>query len=359
VPYFEQSPQSLLFNWYHQGLNAFEHTCITGRSVYDQYGETLAALALSANWQSEQAEQLIQDSHAKHLEIKADLEAGRDKLLELNSSGQGRAQELVSLIDDQDQDIELPSFMFTVFDVFNIQQDDKADNAIALHPTEHMLNANFPNLPEDGTTVTFDRDTALACEDYQLLTWDHPMVRGSMDLILSDDIGNSSIGILKNPAIPAGTFFLECLFTVEATAPSKLQLPRYLPTTPIRVLVDKGGNNLAEKVPSKVFDKQLSPVKKQVALQLVKALKSQVSPLVANAEEHAQKEVAQIQAKALEHMTSALNDEFERLSALAKINPNVRKQELDFIKEQQEQLTHYIDNAMLKFEAIRLIVAGQ
>ena len=115
VPYFEQSPQSLLFNWYHQGLNAFEHTCITGRSVYDQYGETLAALALSANWQSEQAEQLIQDSHAKHLEIKADLEAGRDKLLELNSSGQGRAQELVSLIDDQDQDIELPSFMFTVF----------------------------------------------------------------------------------------------------------------------------------------------------------------------------------------------------------------------------------------------------
>ena len=359
VPYFEQSAQALLFNWYHQGLNAFEHTCVTGRAVYEQYGETLVHLALTANWQSEQADQLIADSHQKHLEIKADLEAGRDKLLELNSSGQGRAQALVELIEDQDDDIELPSFMFNVFDVFNIQQDDKADNAIALHPTEHMLNANFPNLPEDGTTVTFDRQTALACEDYQLLTWDHPMVRGSMDLILSDDIGNSSIGILKNPAIPAGTFFVECLFTVEATAPSQLQLPRYLPTTPIRILVDKNGNDLAEKVPSNVFDKQLSPVKKQVALQLVKALKSQVSPLVTAAENHAEKQVGEIQAKALEQMTQSLTEEYERLHALSKINPNVRASELAFIKEQQAQLAHYIDHAMLKFEAIRLIVAGQ
>jgi len=87
-----------------------------------------------------------------------------------------------------------------------------------------------------------------------------------LDLVLSDEIGNASIGLLQNPALPVGTFFLECLFTVEATAPAHLQLGRYLPTTPIRVLVDKNGNNLADKVSEDILDRQLTPVKKQIAL---------------------------------------------------------------------------------------------
>lgn len=358
VPYFEDSAQSLLFNWYQQGMKAFEHTCVTGRFVFEHFNEEIINLVVTGNWQSAQSQALISASHNKHLEIKQELESGRDKLLEINSSGQGKAQQLVSDISAQDNQIELPQFMFQVFDVFGVQQDDKADNSIALNQSEHMLNSNFPCLPEDGTTVTFNRSTALVSENYQLLTWDHPMVRGSLDLVLSDAIGSASIGLLKNPALPAGTFFLECLFTVEATAPAHLQLGRYLPTTPIRVLVDKAGNNLADKVSEKVLDKQLSPVKKQVALQLVKALKSMVSPLVSKAENHAKADVDNIQSKALSNMHITLDEEYQRLTALAAINPSVRQEELDFIKLQQNELTNYINKAQLKFEAIRLIVVS-
>jgi ATP-dependent helicase HepA len=356
VPYFSDSAQHLLFDWYHQGMQAFENTCITGRVVFETFGEQLLSLALTSRQQSSEAESLIADSWQKHLAIKADLESGRDKLLELNSSGQGRAHELVEKISAADNDINLPQFMFQALDVFGVQQDDKADNAIALNQTEHMLNSNFPCLPEDGTTVTFDRETALVNENYQLLTWDHPMVRGVLDLVLSDDIGNASIGLLKNEALPVGTFFLECLFTVEATAPANLQLGRYLPTTPIRILVDKNGNNLAEKVSEAVLDKQLSPVKKQMALQLVKALKSQIGPLVTKAEAHGEKEIIAIQDKALTSMKTKLSQEHERLTALKAINPSVRQEELDFINVQQEELSHYIDKARLTFEAIRMIV---
>lgn len=356
VPYFEDSAQELLFKWYQQGLNAFEHTCITGRTVYESVGESLFDLALSAEGQSSEIDKLVEHSHQLHLTIKQDLESGRDKLLELHSSGQGRATQLVEKLAKRDQQIELPQFVFQLLDIFGIQQDDKSDNAIALNQTEHMLSGNFPCLPEDGTTITFDRDTALACENYQLITWDHPMVRGAMELVLSDDIGNSSIGLLQNPALPVGTFFLECLFTIEATAPANLQLGRYLPTTPIRVLVDKNGNNLADKVSEAVLDKQLSPVKKQVALQLVKALKAQVSPLVEKAENHASTQVLSIQEKALASMQSTLNEEFSRLTALAAINPSVRQEELDFITLQQDELSNYIEKAQLKFEAIRMIV---
>lgn len=356
VPYFEDSAQSLLFKWYKQALNAFEHTCITGHAVYQSFGDTLFEIALSAEWESKASEQLIAQSHEKHLTIKQDLESGRDKLLELHSSGQGRAQTLVNKIEKLDQQIHLPQFMFQLLDVFGIQQDDKADNSIALHPSEHMLCSNFPCLPEDGTTITFNRDTALACENYQLITWDHPMLRGAMDLVLSDEIGNASIGLLKNPALPAGTFFLECLFTLEAIAPSHLQIGRYLPTTPIRILVDKNGNDLADKVGESILDQQLSPVKKQVALQLVKALKAQVAPLVTKAEAHAEKQTNMIQEKALSSMQHAMNEEHERLTALKAINPSVRQQEIDYISLQKSALVDYIEKAQLQFEAVRLIV---
>ena len=358
VPYFEESAQQLLFNWYHQGLNAFEHTCITGRVVFEAYGDTLLDLAVTAQWQSTEANKLITDSHDKHLAIKTELESGRDKLLELRSSGQGRAHQLVEQIYQQDQQPDLPQFMFQIFDVFGVQQDDKADCSIALSQTEHMLNTSFPYLPEEGATVTFDRNTALQNEHYQLLTWDHPMVRESIDLVLFDEIGNASIGILKNPALPVGTFFLECLFTLEATAPAQLQLGRYLPTTPVRVLVDKSGNDFAEKVSEKVLDKQLSPVKKQVALQLVKALKSQITPLVEKAEQHAEQQILDIQQKALASMHPTLDEEHQRLTALAAINPSVRQEEIDFIKVQQQELSDYINKAQLKFEAVRMIVVS-
>ncbi|PKG85301.1 RNA polymerase-associated protein RapA [Colwellia sp. 75C3] len=356
VPYFEDSAQQLLFDWYHQGMQAFEHTCITGRVVFETFGEQLLSLALTCQQQSTEAEALISDSWQKHLTIKAELESGRDKLLELNSSGQGRAHELVEKIQKVDDDIGLPQFMFQALDVFGVQQDDKADNAIALNQSEHMLNSNFPCLPEDGTTITFDRETALINENYQLLTWDHPMVRGVMDMVLCDEIGNASIGLLKNEALPVGTFFIECLFTVEATAPAHLQLGRYLPTTPIRILVDKNGYNLAEKISESVLDKQLSPVKKQMALQLIKALKPQIAPLVEKAEAHGAQHIVAIQEKSLAAMQNKLSLEQQRLTALKAINPSVRQEEIDFISQQQNELSHYIDKAQLTFEAIRMIV---
>jgi ATP-dependent helicase HepA len=356
APYFEDSAQHLLFDWYQQGLQAFEHTCITGRVVYEAYGQQLLSLALTAQQISSAAEKLISDTWKKHCEIKAELESGRDKLLELNSSGQGRAHELVKKIERNDRQIDLPQFMFQVLDVFGVQQDDKADNAIALNQSEHMLNSNFPCLPEDGSTITFDRETALINENYQLLTWDHPMVRGVLDLVLSDEIGNASIGLLKTEALPVGTFFLECLFTVEATAPAHLQLGRYLPTTPIRILVDKKGNDLGDKVSEAVLDKQLTPVKKIMALQLIKALKSQIAPLVTKAEFHGEQQISAIQAKALKSMQSKLGQEQQRLTALKAINPSVRQAEIDFLAHQQDELSHYIDKAQLKFEAVRMIV---
>ncbi|WP_438806294.1 helicase-related protein [Sodalis sp. (in: enterobacteria)] len=36
IPYLEQSAQEMLLRWYHERLDAFEHTCPTGRALYDE-----------------------------------------------------------------------------------------------------------------------------------------------------------------------------------------------------------------------------------------------------------------------------------------------------------------------------------
>ncbi|MDN8872746.1 hypothetical protein Q0M10_14050, partial [Staphylococcus aureus] len=36
VPWLENTAQAVLLRWFHEGLDAFEHTCPTGRTVYDR-----------------------------------------------------------------------------------------------------------------------------------------------------------------------------------------------------------------------------------------------------------------------------------------------------------------------------------
>ena len=61
-----------------------------------------------------------------------------------------------------------------------------------------MLVPDFPGLKEEGVTVTFDRQLALAREELEFLTWDHPMIRQGIDLIVSGDIGKHRWHLLVN-----------------------------------------------------------------------------------------------------------------------------------------------------------------
>jgi ATP-dependent helicase HepA len=248
--------------------------------------------------------------------------------------------------------------MINVFDIFGVNQEDKGENTIILKPTEHMLNPSFPGLKDEGITVTFDRHTALSQEDAQFISWDHPMVSGVFDMICNDDFGCASVALLKNNKLPVGTFFVELIFVAETSAPKALQMGRFLPPTPIRVLMDKGGNNLADNVAFDAFNQQLSAVGRQTASKLVNALQTAIHPLISSADELAQATLEDIKNQALSNMQKQLGDEQARLQALKAINPNIRDEEIQVFDKQREQLTTHIEKAQLKLDAIRLIVVS-
>lgn len=115
-------------------------------------------------------------------------------------------------------------------------------------------------MPEDGCTITFERDVALSREDAQFITQEHPLIRNGLDLILSGDTGSSTISLLKNKALPVGTLLVELVYVVEAQAPKQLQLNRFLPPTPVRMLLDKTAITSLHRLSSKPLTVSSAPL---------------------------------------------------------------------------------------------------
>ncbi|MFM5470286.1 RNA polymerase-associated protein RapA [Aeromonas veronii] len=354
VPYLEGTAQRALQLWYHDGLDAFEQTCPTARPVFEAVREELFEL-LAANTGDQAAlDALLIKTRELHEPLKARLEQGRDRLLEIHSSGGAAAQQLVDKLAAEDDDTGMISFALKMFDEIGVNQDDRGENALVLTPGDHMLVSSFPGLPQDGMTITFDRNTALSRDDMALLSWDHPMMRGGIDLILGSEIGATSVALLKNKALPIGSILLELIFVAESAAHP--QLYRFMPPTPIRLLMDKNGQNLGEKVAFDAFNRQLTPVNRHLGSKLVTASQPVIHGLIGQGQAIAEELKAGIVDKARAQMAQTLQQDLDRLEALKAVNPNVRDSELDYLRNLQAELHHLIDQTQLKLDAIRFIV---
>ncbi|MFM5454286.1 RNA polymerase-associated protein RapA [Aeromonas veronii] len=354
VPYLEGTAQRALQLWYHDGLDAFEQTCPTARPVFEAVREELFEL-LAANTGDQAAlDALLGKTRELHEPLKARLEQGRDRLLEIHSSGGAAAQQLVDKLAAEDDDTAMISFALKMFDEIGVNQDDRGENALVLTPGDHMLVSSFPGLPQDGMTITFDRNTALSRDDMALLSWDHPMMRGGIDLILGSEIGATSVALLKNKALPIGSILLELIFVAESAAHP--QLYRFMPPTPIRLLMDKNGQNLGEKVAFDAFNRQLTPVNRHLGSKLVTASQPVIHGLIGQGQAIAEELKAGIVDKARAQMAQTLQQDLDRLEALKAVNPNVRDSELDYLRNLQAELHHLIDQTQLKLDAIRFIV---
>ncbi|QDY40954.1 RNA polymerase-associated protein RapA [Candidatus Pantoea soli] len=355
VPWLEKTAQAVLLRWYHEGLDAFEHTCPTGRTIYDkEYAQLIEYLAAPDN--PEGLDAFIAESRKQHDALKAQLEQGRDRLLELNSNGGEAAQALADAIAAQDNDTELVNFALNLFDIVGINQEDRSDNLIVLTPSDHMLVPDFPGLPEEGCTVTFNRNQALSREDTQFITWEHPLIRNGLDLILSGDTGSCALSLLKNKALPVGTLLVEMVYVVEAQAPKSLQLTRFLPPTPVRLLMDRAGNNLAGKVEFESFNRQLNAVNRHTGSKLVNAVQQDVHAILTQAETAIVPEAQALIAAAKAEADEKLSAELSRLEALKAVNPNIRDDEVEALESNREQVLAALSDAGWRLDALRLIV---
>lgn len=355
VPCLAGSAQQDLARWYHEGLNAFEQTCPIGMALFEQY-ETLLKVR-SEN--KADFEQLILQTQKQAKALRLALEKGRDRLLELNSNGGEKAQRLAAEISQIDNSPQLVDFALNLFDIIGVEQDDLGENSIVITPTGTMLVPDFPGLKEEGVTVTFDRQLALAREELEFLTWDHPMIRQGIDLIASGDIGKASMALLVNKQLPAGTLLVELIYMIESQSPKGLQLNRFLPPTPVRLLLDSKGNNLAGQVNFDTLQNKLKPLSKDIANKMVKMARPNIEQLI-KIGDHKMAEIAQAKIQEASRLADqTLSAELNRLIALKAVNKNIRQAEIDVLEKQRVLSLEELSKASWRLDSLRVIVTNK
>lgn len=358
VPYYQHSAQEVLLNWYHEGMNAFERVFAAGQVVLTETNESLQH-CLQAPSDSKLQSELITTTKKIVEATLVSLQSGRNRLLERNSFDSQAADNIVAELEESTRALELSDFMDDVFDAFGVEQQQHSTDSIIVEPGTHMLYDQFPALPEDGLTATYQRHRALGREDMAFLSWEHPMVTGAMDLVISSDLGNSAFCTLASNAFKAGTLLLEALFVVNCVSGRKLQTSRFIPESHIRLVVDEHGKQHQQTLPDEAFNKLAGRIPRATAQELIRHARSQITGLIEQAEQAIIKPQQLIRQQALVAMNAELEAEQQRLQALAEKNPNIRQQEMDFLAQRQAQLADSIQSAELRLDAVRVAIVTE
>jgi ATP-dependent helicase HepA len=356
VPYLEPGPQSVMLHWYRDGLDAFRHQVQGGTEIREALADPLWSLLEQPGGGDHSAlDELIVETRRLRQATEQRLQQGRDHLLELGGCRQPEASELVDALRKEDRSPELQRYLETLFDSYNIDTEPLGKGLI-LRPSGQVIAGSLPGLPEEGLTTTFDRSDALAHEDRQFLTWEHPLVTGAMEQIVNQQTGNSAAMAVRHPRLKEGQLILECLFVLECLAPRSLHVGRFLPPTLIRTLHTAKGRRLDAEIGCEELTTANQSLEPQQLLPVMQSYRPAIQSLLEQAESAAQAEVAAIVDEAMKRMMTELTQEIQRMTALRRHNPGVRESEIRLLQAQGADLSQHLQQARLRLDAVRLVV---
>ena len=128
--------------------------------------------------------------------------------------------------------------------------------------------------------------------------------------------------------VDAPPILIEAIFVLESVAPSRLHVDRFLPPTPLRVLVDMGGANCTadfapDFIQAKTADEEAFRLK-----QNPEVLQALVPEMLKAARGYAREQKSVLLEAAMTEAHARLDGEAKRLQELSKVNPNVSQEEV-------------------------------
>jgi ATP-dependent helicase HepA len=360
VPFLAHSPQEVLARWYHEGLNAFESNLEGGNELMREFGRAVHDLALEFSVAERAAADaelfaLLKKTTAARHALRQRLEQGRDRLLEMNSFRPATAQRIIQQIREQDQQSDLEEYLLAVFDHFGVQIEELAPHTWQLNP-QGIVTDSFPAMPAEGMIATCDRKRALGREDVGFLTWDHPLVTGAMELLLGGETGNCAFAVL--PTANDKTMLLELIFVLETISAPRLHADRFLPPTPVRVIISHKLANVTADFSVANWEEKLEKGLPHKLLENADIATRKLPAMFQTATNFAETQAVALRESALGKMRQLLGHEVERLQTLRRVNDHIRPQEIELAQAQQTELENAIVQSRLRLDAARLIWRG-
>ena len=356
VPVFEHSASAVLLDWLHRGINAIERICPAGPTLFAEFADELSACMMQPQ-EHAAIEDLITRTARRTATVLELLQAGRDRLIELNSFDRQHADAVIAQIEHSARTADLRSYMDQVFDEYGVEHEDNGLHSLVLQPGDHMICETFPGLPDGGLTVTFDRDEAQSREDMHFLTWEHPLAAGAMDMVLGSEFGNAGFGVVKAAGLAPGTLLVECLFVIVCPAPQGLRVERFLPQSTLRVVVNSVGEDVTADCSSQWMSNAIRDIPAVTAKKVIARTRDQIEQLADHAGHLCEVSQEHIIGQAHAAMVEEVNAETDRLRQLAKVNPNIRADEIAALETSRAGYARYLAAGQLKLDAVRVAVA--
>jgi ATP-dependent helicase HepA len=360
VPFIENSIGHILAYWYMKGLTLFEKNINGAHTIFRHFEDRLDLLIKEAlatgKIPLKIQKQLLAKASCYTAKTQEELSCGKNILLELNSFKIGPAKKLINCIRKVDQDPALEQLFETLLARYGIEMDKTIDlkgEKIIRLDIDHSLDEAFPSLPRQKEMITFNRQTAIEREDLEFFNWDHPFVNRALDFFITKGEGISSTACIKGEKNPG--VFLESVFILECVTPPSLNMERFLPLEPIRILVNHSGENHSEKEPFKDFHLRLESDDSDWFMEF-EQIKAQLIPeLLSLGKTLAQKRADLIKAAAKKQILEIIGKEAKRLIALKKTNPNIQEKEILIAQENLKAMLSHLSSASLRLDALRLI----
>jgi len=354
TPYFESTVQQRLFNWYHNALNAFNTTCPAGAQIFSQNQQQLIELLDSKQCSDDDFEFFVEKCRIEHDELNNLMHEGRDRLLEYSSCRKDIASKLQSKIEGFEKLSELKSFMMKLFDCYGVNVEEHKTGSYIISPAEHMIGV-FPGLYEDGMTITFDREIALIHDDMHFLSWDHPMVLNGIDMLLSNEMGNTSVCSIQSPTIQPGQLLIQAVYILNIEIPAEYQElvnSQQLQALPLLFTLTETGDDISQQFRVQ----KRKPVDKAIAKQIVQLKENEIKTALTNISKSIELDAPEYLSSHYASQLIMLENEIDRLSTLKLVNPQVRDEEIEFFSSQLEAYKIALESPVSRLDSIRLLI---
>lgn len=355
VPFVKGSEYEILARWYHEGLNTFRQNLPGVHGIFQFFQNRLNDIILSKNLS--ELENILNEASKRCSEIKIKNKDGKHHLLALNSFQPEIAKNIIAQIKNTENNPETENFMMDIFEHYGIEEDLLTDKTFLLNlsllTTETLP---LPVLDKVNLMVTFDRKTAVTYEHIEFLTIDHPLVFKILEYFLASENGNCAIAVLKDSS-KKSTILLEAVFLLESPGRPEgfAQIERYLPPTPIRLIINHLRNDCSIEYPEKSSENFFKNTHPPAILGNERFIQEVFPAMLKHCKKEAKKKSNIIKKDALEKSQSELSNELQRLLKLQKFNKDITEAEIAHLADQKEKLAKEITSSRIRLDALRLI----
>ena len=359
IPVIPDTPQEMTARWLHDGLHAFQTATEGQEEAAAEFSKAVHDIAKRIGVKhnpklDDELKALNKKTATAHDAAVKRLQKHADTFLETVSCRGPGAEQSLSRMTSSDDDDSLDVFMNRTFETLGILVETKGPRIIFVKPNPEM-SFHFDAVPKEGLIFAYHRSMAATREDAIFLTWDHPLVARAMEILLGTATGNTSYVVWEDER--SQIVLLEGIYlATPKPGPHPHLVARYMPATPVRVVLSHEFEDMSSEYTSEVVNKMVRNGRREWIRNNARPLHNIVPGMMRSLNQRAEIRMRELAAKAAFQMEAVLAADIARLKRLP--DTKARRAEIHLLETQIAETKPLFDSPLLISDQLRLIRRG-